>query len=108
MLARCWEGNLGNGRTVLRDQRVNEDDGDNLVWHLLRRSGDDETAVRVTVQHCICQPFPLENIDDVSVVGKRLMLGVSDATERWSRFFEQNLRVVKWTPAGLRRQRGSA
>jgi hypothetical protein len=26
----------------------------------------------------------------------------------WSRFFEQNLRVVKWTPAGLRAQRGSA
>jgi hypothetical protein len=26
--------------------------------------------------------------------------------KRWSRFFEQNLRVVKWTPAGLRAQRG--
>src|SRR5262249_55201455 len=26
--------------------------------------------------------------------------------ERWSRFFEQNLRVVKWTPAGLRRSAG--
>jgi len=43
---------------------------------IFRSTGDDEPTVRVTAQHYIRQPFPLENIDDVGGVGREIDVGV--------------------------------